>query len=499
LLIKILIAVFFLNIILYSPRHPLCEEVLKVGSKTFTESVILGEIIKQIAEHEGYKVTYLQELGGTRVLWNSLLKGEIDIYPEYTGTLIQEILSGKNIESIEQLENELLNLNIGISKPLGFNNTYIVGMKYNKARTLGISKISDLRRFPDLVLGFSSEFMDRKDGWPGLKQNYNLSHINVKGLDHDIAYRGLDRGSIDVIDLYSTDAEIEYYNIKTLDDDLDFFPKYFAVLVYRKEIVDKFPGLLDQILKLQDSISETTMIGMNSSVKLKGISESIVASRFLKEDLYIFTSPEQETTLTRFIRNTKNHLLLVSISLFMAILISIPLGILSYKKDKIGRFILSLVGIVQTIPSLALLVFMIPLLGIGSKPAIVALFLYSLLPIVRNTYTGLKDIPTEIRETAQAIGLSEFARLRLIELPIASRSILGGIKTSAVINVGTATLAALIGAGGYGQPIFTGIRLDNMGLILEGAIPAAVLALLVQGFFDLLEKMVVPKGLRLES
>ncbi len=151
----------------------------------------------------------------------------------------------------------------------------------------------------------------------------------------------------------------------------------------------------------------------------------------------------------------------------------------------------------QTIPSLALLVFMIPLLGIGAAPAIGALFLYGLLPIVRNTHAGLLGIPVGLRESAQALGLPPRARFFRIELPLATPSILAGIKTSAVINVGTATLGALIGAGGYGEPILTGIRLDDQALILSGAIPAALLALLVQGLFELCERYLVPRGLRL--
>ena len=132
---------------------------------------------------------------------------------------------------------------------------------------------------------------------------------------------------------------------------------------------------------------------------------------------------------------------------------------------------------------------MIPWLGIGAKPALVALFLYSLLPIVRNTATGLRDIPVSLRESAEALGLPARARLLRIELPMASRSILAGIKTAAVINVGTATIGALIGAGGFGQPILTGIRRDDLSMILfEGAIPAALLALAVQGAFDLAER-----------
>src|SRR5690606_5381782 len=156
-------------------------------------------------------------------------------------------------------------------------------------------------------------------------------------------------------------------------------------------------------------------------------------------------------------------------------------------------------GLLQTLPSLAVFVFMIPLFGIGAAPAIAALFLYSLLPIVRNTHAGLTAIPIELRETAAAIGLPPATRLWRVELPLALRPILAGIKTAAVINVGTATLGALIGAGGYGQPILTGIRLDDLGLIFEGAIPAAILALLVQGLFEAVEYGLTPRGLRLAA
>jgi osmoprotectant transport system permease protein len=188
----------------------------------------------------------------------------------------------------------------------------------------------------------------------------------------------------------------------------------------------------------------------------------------------------------------------VLVSLAAAVAVAIPLGIVAARRPRIGPFILSGIGIIQTIPSLALLVFMIPWLGIGAKPALAALFLYSLLPIVRNTATGLKDISASVRESAQALGLPDGARLVRIELPIASRAILAGIKTAAVINVGTATIGALIGAGGFGQPILTGIRRDDLAMILyEGAIPAALLALAVQGAFDLVERLIVPRGLLL--
>jgi osmoprotectant transport system permease protein len=238
---------------------------------------------------------------------------------------------------------------------------------------------------------------------------------------------------------------------------------------------------------------------LNRNVKLEGYSENQAATIFLNEKFNLNIRATNETILIRLWKNSIDHLLLVSISLLAAIFISIPLGIMAFRHENLGRIIMPVVGIIQTIPSLALLVFMIPLLGIGMKPAIMALFLYSLLPIVRNTHNGLSEIHLPIRESAEALGLPELARLRLIGLPLASRSILAGIKTSAVINVGTATLGALIGAGGYGQPILTGIRLDSISLILQGAIPAALLALLVQWIFDFLERFWVPKGLRLSK
>jgi osmoprotectant transport system permease protein len=252
------------------------------------------------------------------------------------------------------------------------------------------------------------------------------------------------------------------------------------------------------MLRLEGRISEAAMTEMNERVKLKGARESHVAAGFLADNLGLQIEVYDENLIQSLLRNTREHLILVAISLLAAIVLAVPLGIVAARYPQMGQGILAVTGIIQTIPSLALLVFLIPLLGIGAVPAMVALFLYSLLPIVRNTYTGLHDIPGPILESAAGLGLPAGARLRLVELPLAARSILAGIKTSAVINVGTATLGALIGAGGYGQPILTGIRLDNVYLILQGAIPAAVLALLVQGLFELAERAIVPKGLRLK-
>jgi osmoprotectant transport system permease protein len=251
--------------------------------------------------------------------------------------------------------------------------------------------------------------------------------------------------------------------------------------------------------RLAGRIDAPTMSEMNARVKLHGESESAVAAGFLEQALGLNVDYRVQTASQQFWRHTVEHLTLVGTSLSAAIVLAIPLGILAARRERLGQIVLGAAGIIQTIPSLALFVFMIPLLGIGGPPAIVALFLYSLLPIIRNTCAGLKDIPPAIVESAQALGLSAHARLRIVELPLAARAILAGIKTSAVINVGTAALGALIGAGGYGQPILTGIRLDDIGLILHGAVPAAVLALLVQGLFELLERRILPRGLRVQA
>lgn len=467
------------------------EQEVVVGSKLFTESVILGEIATQIIESEGYEVTYFRQLGGTRILWNALREGEIDIYPDYTGTLIQEILQDTSIKNINQLRQELESLGIGITNPLGFNNTYALGMREKEAEELGITKISDLAVHPELKHGYSNEFMDREDGWPGVKKTYELAPNSVTGLDHDLAYRGLEAGNIDVIDLYSTDAEIDYYDIKVLKDDRNFFPEYQAVFVYRKELEEKRPEVIDLIKKMEGKIAENRMVEMNAAVKIEGRNSRKVASGFIEQTFGISTEVASDGMWQRLWKNTLGHLYLVGISLGLAILIAIPLGIMAVKVEALEQIIIGAVGILQTVPSLALLVFMIPLFGIGAFPAMAALFLYSLLPIVRNTHAGIKNIPVPVMESARALGLPASFILKKIELPLAASTILAGIKTSAVINVGTATLGALIGAGGYGQPILTGIRLDSTALILEGAIPAALLALAVQGIFDLAEKHIV--------
>ena len=472
---------------------------IQIGSKALTEGVILGEMLTLIAEHAGYKARHLAAMGGTQIVYQALENGSIDAYADYTGTLTQEILKSERIRDEQGMRDALAMRGIGMTNKLGFNNTYALGMKEDLAEKLSIRTISDLARHPKLAYGFSNEFKGREDGWLGLKRTYQLPQEPL-GMDHDIAYRGLESGTIQVTDLNSTDADIRFYKLRVLKDDRSFFPAYQCVILYRLAMEEQQPDVINTWKLLEGHFDDASMVELNSRVKLDRQSERQVASTALRDRLQISIAPE--TTSHRLfwdlLRNTRDHLQLVTLSLVAAVIVAIPLGIAAAKLPRFGQIILGVIGVMQTIPSMAILVFMIPLLGIGFWPAIAALFLYSLLPIVRNTYQGLTIIPHSLQESAAVLGLEPFARLRLLELPLASPMILAGIKTAAVINVGTATIGVLIGAGGYGEPILNGVRLNNHSMILQGAIPAAVLAIVMQGLFDRIEKWYVPEGLRIQ-
>lgn len=481
------------------------EPTVTVGSKRFTESYILGEIVSQVAERAGEaKVVYRPGLGNTGIVFAALRNGAIDLYPEYTGTIAREILKTGAPSDLAALNRQLAGLGIGIAVPLGFNNTYALAMHEEQARALGIRTLSDLARHPSLRLGLSQEFLGRADGWRGLKQAYGLPFATPRGIDHGLSYEAVAGGQVDVIDIYTTDAKIARYGLRVLADDRGFFPAYDAVLLYRLDLPQRAPGIWAALQQLAGKITERRMIEMNADAELHGKRFAMAAADFLG-NAGPGRAGGKEGFLSRlfgpdFRRLTAEHLVLVFASLAAGVAVGVPLGIWAARSPSARQTILSLVGVIQTIPALALFAFLIPLFRqIGVLPALVALFLYALLPIVRNTYTGLADIAPSLRESALALGLPSLARLRLIELPLASRAILAGIKTSAVINVGTATIAAFIGAGGFGERIAAGLALNDNAMLLAGAIPAAVLALLVQGGFEALDYWLIPKGLRTEK
>lgn len=476
-----------------------------VASKAFTESVVLGELIALLLNDAGYATSHKAELGGTQVLWQALRTGEVDIYPEYTGTLRREMFTDRHLPSLDDLREALAAEGLLMSEPLGFSNSYALGVPRALAEELQLEKVSDLTAHPELRFGFSNEFMDRTDGWPSLQRRYALPQKQVRGMQHELTYRALESGDIDLMAVYMTDPQIELHDLVILEDDKANFPRYDAVILYRQQLAREQPHAVEAMEKLIGALSQDQMLRLNYQVEATGLSEQRVAADFLAREFAMELAVEEEDFAVRLLRTTAEHLLLVAISLAAAILTAVPLGVIAAKFPRSGQVIVAVVEVVQTIPGLALLVLIAVLsayLGlptIGAAPVIAALFLYSLLPIVRNTMAGLAGVPPALMESAAALGLPPGARLWRVELPLAAPLILAGIKTTAVINVGYAALGGLIGAGGYGQPIMTGLRLNSEALMLEGAIPAALLALAVKGAFSLLERYVVPRGLRLSS
>ncbi len=495
-----------LLILLLLPALGFAQPVVNVGSKRFTESYILAEIAVQTVNGAGEaRAAHQQGLGNTAIVFAALKSGAIHLYPEYTGTVAFELLGLKAVPDLDTLNRELGRHGLAAGVPLGFSNSYALALLESRAEALGIERISDLSRHPGLKMALSQEFLNRSDGWQALKRAYRLPFAEVRGLDHGLAYEALAGGQVDVMDVYSTDAKIARYRLRVLQDDRGFFPAYDAVLLYRTDFPQRFPRSWQALQGLQGRISAERMIAMNAAAELSAQSFSKVAEGYFEGR---FASGTAATQVERrsFVRAllgadlwrlTAQHLLLVFVSLVLGVAVGVPLGIWAHRMPHAGTWILGTAGVLQTVPSLALLAFLIAALDrIGTVPAIVALFLYSLLPIVRNTETGLAGVSRGLRDSATALGLTEWPRMRLVELPLAAPTILSGIKTSAVINVGTATIAAFIGAGGYGERIIAGLAVNDHALLLAGAVPAAALALLIQAVFHLLERSLISEGLR---
>jgi len=469
---------------------------IRIGSKVFTESYVLAEIFSQVVERAGEaRVERRFGLGKTGITFEAVRAGEIDLYPEYTGTIAEAILKDPSLSDPTALRDRLAGVGLMAGGSLGFDNTYALAVSGEAAAKFGLSSITDLLRAPELRAGLSHEFLEREDCYPRIRRVYGLELTNVRGLAHGLAYEALRQGEIDLTDIYSTDAKIERYGLRVLADDRHVFPRYLAVVLAKSDLPARFPRSWAALRALEGTISAPRMIAMNASVEIERKSFADVAAEFLgaRGAKSAGAAPRVGGSLADL---TVQHLVLVGVSVGLAAVVGVPLAVAAVRWRWLGQGILVATGLVQTIPSLALLCFLIPLFGIGTRPALVALFLYGLLPIVRGAYVGLTTIDPKLREVAATLGLGRWRKLARIEIPLASPSILAGIQTSAVINVGTATLAALVGAGGYGVPIVTGLALNDVPTLLRGAVPAAVMALAIHLGFEALDRLVVPRPLR---
>jgi osmoprotectant transport system permease protein len=475
--------------------------VLKVGSKRFTESYILAEVLAQQVKAESKTdVRVLQGLGNTAIVYAALKAGSIDLYPEYAGTISQEILKSATPLSIDEMNSQLAPLGFGVAIPLGFNNGYALAMRSGDAEKLNIKTLSDLAKKSDQRLGLSNEFIGRADGWKGLSARYGFTQSPIS-LDHGLAFAAIEKKQIDVIDIYTTDAQIDHMKLRVLEDDLGYFPRYDAVVLYRLDVPTRFPDAWAALQKLTNSIDATAMIRMNARAELESVAFDVIA----RDRLAVVSGVKPSTSASErgFIaklfgddlaRLTGQHLLLVLVSVGIATLIAIPLAVVIFPHARLRSVVLGIAGLMQTVPSLALLAVLISLIGvIGIVPALIALTLYALLPIMRNTCAGLSEVSDGLRQAGKALGMSARDTLMQIELPLALPTIIAGVRTAMAISIGTATIAAFIGAGGYGERIVTGLALNDRQLLLAGAIPAAAMAIVGELLFEWFERAIKRK------
>lgn len=483
---------WLLAAVLAAPAVHGATEPIVVASKNFNESYILGEMAAQLLEHAGFVVDRRFGLGGTLVCFRALAAGEVDLYVEYTGTLSQAILNLPPEADLARLRRAMAERGLEVLAPLGFDNTYALVMKRQRAEALGIGAIDDLAAHPELRVVLSHEFLERSDGWPGLSASYRLE-LPVSGIEHGLAYQALEQGTIDVTDAYSTDGEVERYDLTVLEDTRGFFPEYLAVPVVRSDLP---PGAVRALQPLAGRLDDATMQALNAAVVFEGRSFAEVANGFLAAEGLVETREAGGVLWRALWRNTLQHLKLTVAALTASVVVALTLGLAVFRHRWLARGVVYGCGLLQTIPSIALLALMIPLLGIGPVPAIVALFLYSLLPTLRNTIAALTTVDPTLLRVAEAMGMTRAQQLRYVQVPLSLPTMLAGIRTAAVISIGTATLAAFIGAGGLGDPIVTGLALNDTGLILQGAVPAAVLAIATELAFEGLERAVLPGHLR---
>ena len=472
------------------------SDPLRVGSKRFTESYILAEVIAQTAAPQANKPPVVRQgLGNTAIVYEALRSGGIDLYAEYTGTIALEILQQGGDMTRDAMNAALASKGLGVAVPLGFNDGYALAMRAADAERLGIRTLSDLAKHPELKLGLSNEFIGRADGWKGLAERYGFTQV-PSGLDHGLAYDAVAARQIDVIDIYTTDAKIDHLGLRVLEDDKKYFPRYDAVVLYQLDLPTRLPQAWAALKTLEGKVDEHAMIAMNARAELQSVPFDTIARDFLASTGKDAKAQPQEARrgfMAKLFgpdlwKLARQHLLLVALSVGIAILIGVPIAILVFPHVRVRAVVLGLASLMQTVPSLALLAVLISMLGaIGALPALIALTLYSLLPIMRNTVTGLAEVPNGLRLAGTALGMTPPQSLQLVLLPLALPTLLAGVRTATAIAIGTATIAAFIGAGGFGERIVTGLALNDRELLMAGALPAAALALISEGLFELIE------------
>jgi len=500
---------------LAAPLHAAGDRIT-VGSKNFAESRLLAEVFAQLVEtRTELSVERKMGLAGTQVCFAALQNGDLDVYPEYTGTGLVTLLgappAGDATRTLSYVRREFLaRWNLHWLAPLGFENSFEIAVPRALASAHHLRTISDLARMSrDLTAGFGHEFVQRDDGLPGLRRIYGLEFRAVKQLQQALQYQAAAAGDIQCLDVYTTDGRLVVHDLQVLEDDLDFFPPYTAAPLVRGTTLALHPELGAVLGLLGGSLDAGIMRRANLRVETRGETVESVARDVLADLGLVAPAPTRSAAPRRdhlaafmwsergsLARRTLEHVGLSLAGLVLGILTALPLGLWLERRRRIAEPVIRVLGITQTIPSLALLAFMIPLLGVGAPPAIAALWLYAIFPIVRNAYTGVRDADPGAVRAATALGMTERQVLRHVRLPLAVPVIMAGVRTAGVLTVGTATLAAFIGAGGLGEPIVSGVQSVDTIMILSGALPAAALAVVADVLLGRVERGLQPRGLR---
>lgn len=268
------------------------EDSLIIGSRNNTESIILSNIMGQLIEEKtGINVTYKENLGGSNVVWTAMVNGNIDVIPDYTGTIVinyYQETAGNADETLAKTKELVKSDGITALESFGFNNTYTLALDEEVAETLGVKTFSDFAKVSnDFTLGAVFEFIDRPDGLPGFQEAYDLQFKDVKGMDHGIMYRSINAKEVDVINSYTTDGQLQMYNLRVLEDDKGYFPPYHALPLVRTEVLEQYPELEEVLLQLAGKIDEPTMQMMNAKVDNEGMMVETVAKEFLQEAGFI--------------------------------------------------------------------------------------------------------------------------------------------------------------------------------------------------------------------
>lgn len=464
------------------------SSTIKIGGKVFTEQNILVDLLKIYLEDKGYKIQTQKNLGGTFVAYEALKNGNLDMYVEYSGTSYHSIFKQKDIlsekETHQWLKTAFAREKIYLFKGLGFSNSYAL-LVPDSSKHKTIKDLIDNSK--NLSIGFEHEFLTRPDGYDNLLEAYGLKFKNTKTMNVGLMYEALKTQQLNVGVGYTTDGRNKAYNLKVLEDNLNYFPKYKAEIIARQDVLNSHENLQSELMALTGQINHEDMTQMNYEVDALKKSSNLVARNFLYEkNLISFSSSKVSKGFlglkSHEIRLVKNklleHIRICLIALAVSLVLGFSLGTLAFEYKPLKSIVFTFVNLMQTIPSLALFGFLIPFMGIGFYPAMAALVLYSILPLVHNVYIGLSEVDQDIIESCQAIGMSRKQILTQVRIPMAMPTLGAGLRTCTVIIIGTATVAAFIGAGGLGELIFQGISSLNHRMILLGAVPAALLALL---------------------